>query len=135
MKRDTYNDVLDNFELNFPTIAEATVHWFPSGRNEITAVLDDGDRVIYNNMSRTIRGTINDSEQLSEEQWRKEFSIKLRNILADKGMNQETLSDLTNISRVTISRYVRGQSAPSSCNLALIARALNCSITELIEIY
>ena len=47
------------------------------------------------------------------------------------GMTYDDLSDVTGISRVTISNYATGKATPSMYNLSKIARALKCTTQTL----
>lgn len=127
-------DAFSDFKLYFPEVAKSAVHWYPSGRHEITVKFDDGTKVIYNHIFKTMRNVVyGEDEQLSEEQWRKEFGFKLRDILADKGWSQGDLADRSGISRITIGKYLSGRASPSSYTVVTLARVLGCSVNELTE--
>ena len=135
MNRNTYDDLIDNFELYFPTIAKHAVHWYPSGRHCITIVLDDGTRTVYDDMLKTMRNVTNlqECDLLSEDEFKTELGRKLRSIMADKGIGQSYLADISGVTRLTISKYMNGTAAPTVYNLIKLARALDCAVSELID--
>ena len=72
---------------------------------------------------------------MTEQEWRKEFARRLRRIAhQNKDYNQKELAEASGISEVTISRYYNGLRSPSSDNLVRIARALDCTIDDLIMV-
>ena len=134
MEKDIYNDIVDEFVTYFPQIAKDVVTWHASGRREITVKLKNGDRVVFNDISKTIRRLPGpDAPEMSEDSWKTGFGRKLGYILASSNMSQTTLAIETGISQVMISRYISGNSQPSAYAVTKIARALNCSIDELTD--
>lgn len=67
------------------------------------------------------KGEIN----MTEQEYRNEFSKRLKNMIKDKEITQKELSKLTGISEHTISNYVTGQITPSLFHANEIARALH----------
>lgn len=135
MERNIYDNLLDEFELNFPTLARGAVTWHPSGINAITIVLKDGDRIVYDSITRTVR-SIRSAEEckiIPEVDWKKEFGYRLGSIMRNKGLNLESLSERSEISRITLGKYIHGSSLPTSYNTMKLARALECSISELMD--
>lgn len=131
-----YKAILDDFELYHNDISRHAVDWYPNGRDEIIVILDDGNKVIYNGLRQTIR-CIKPSlynENLSDKEWSKLFGLKLKRIIHDKGLTQTELADLSGMSRVAVNSYIRGKKLPTIYNINKIAKALNYSISELIEV-
>lgn len=131
-----YERIIEGFRSWYPNLYERTVECRPSGRFSILARLNDGSRVEYSDVDNTIRDVSKyydhqDAEPLSEEEWKKEFGRKLRRAIADKGINQERLSEMLGISRQMLTRYVRGTSIPSSYNLARLSEILDCDVRDL----
>lgn len=125
--------VFDSLENNYPDIIDEIVDWYPSGYQEITIKDRNGIKKTYNWITGKLRVIYDPSNDcsLSEEEWRKVFSSRLYNRLITLGMSQETLSEITGISRVTLSKYFNGKATPSFYNADKIARALKSSLTEL----
>lgn len=69
---------------------------------------------------------------MTKEQWRYEFSFRLRKRMKRKGYNQRQLAELTGLSEVTLSRYINGVREPSSSVVYRIAKVLNCTVDELV---
>lgn len=126
------------FEAEHRTLAARAIGWYPSGRHQIVIQYENGRRDVYNSILRDGHKltTIYDPDKtksysdISDEEWLKRFSVLLKHKLRINRMDQTTLSELTGISRVSISKYVSGKSAPTFRNLELIARALKCSVDE-----
>lgn len=57
---------------------------------------------------------------------------RIASILAERGLEQKDLSQLTNIHRKQISRYVTGDTVPSAIKAGEIARALNTTTDYLL---
>ena len=137
MKND-YQFIFDEFELQYPIIAEKTNGWYSSGQYEITIKLLDGRIFIYDFIDKTIRelNTFDGEEQYSsEEDWVKEFSKRFNRRVRLSGLTQKEISELTNISAQTLSRYSTGKGIPSAMNLSRLARALKCSPSEFVDFY
>lgn len=131
-----YEKIIEQYKLWFPGLYEQTVECMPSGRYCILAYLDDGTAFEFNSLDNTVRNVtklyIRDTrDALDEESWRKEFGHKLRRAIADRGINQDKLSELLGISRQMLTRYVRGTSTPSGYNISRLAEVLNCDVREL----
>ena len=126
-----YSILFESFKIYFPTIASQAVDGYVSGPQEITVYLSDGDKLIYDDCTQTIRylnKTINNPE---EDVWRREFGRRLNEKIYRSGMTQQEVAQQTGISQQIISRYVSGKATPSAYNMRRLAVALNCSITEL----
>lgn len=129
-----WDSIFEDFEFNYPNIANRVIDWYPSGRMEIVVTLDDNTKRYFNFLDKTIRHAFDgESEYESEDDWRQMFARKLKKKMHDSFITHPELSELTGISTVTLSKYVSGKSTPSTYNIQKIARALNCSVYELIE--
>lgn len=62
-----------------------------------------------------------------------DFSEKLTEIMAIKGLSQQQLSDRTNISKSLISQYKSGITSPSYSNARLIADVVGSSVDWLLS--
>lgn len=78
--------------------------------------------------------TTNTNNRIDEMTWRKEFAKLLRDKLRYEGITQERLAAETGISRITISKYLNQRATPSGYNLNLIAKCLNCPVSEFADI-
>jgi len=72
---------------------------------------------------------------MTEQEWKNEFARRLRRIAyRNKKYNQRELAEASGINEVTVSRYYNGLRSPSSDNLIKLAKALDCTIDELIMV-
>lgn len=131
-----WNVAFESLENDYPDIIDEIVDWYPSGYQEITIKDQNGVKKTYNWITGNLRVTYDPSytRTVSEEEWRKVFSDRLHNRLYSLGMSQETLSEITGISRVTLSKYFNGKATPSAYNSKKLAEALKCPIGELLEV-
>ena len=106
------------------------VDWYGNGDYEIVVILDDGSKLIYSHSTGTIRFLKNERVDISEEDWIKDFSMTLKHKISMSGLTRQDISDITGISKVSISNYMNGKSMPSHYNMLKIAKALNCSVYE-----
>ena len=132
--KDYWSSVFDDFASRRPDMAEDVVDWYPSGQYEIVVKLRSGKRYIYDWRLQLVYRLIEkyDEEDVTEEMWRKKFRFKLCDKMRRMCVNQYELSIRSGITNVTISKYMNGKATPSAYNLERIARALECSVSELI---
>lgn len=131
-----YSDLVVRYEKWFPSLYAKTVECVPCSKHRILAYLNDGTKMEYSALDNSVRDVTRAYDTTSsvynnEEEWRKEFGYRLRTLIAEKGMSQEELSDISGISRQMLTRYVRGYSTPSGYNLARLAAILGCDMTYL----
>lgn len=62
---------------------------------------------------------------MTEQEWREEFSRKLRKVLAERDITQAELASIVNIAECTISRYMNCSRTPSGYIISEICDALN----------
>lgn len=136
MKKDKnyWEPVYKTFCQDYPNLSEEMVDWYPSAQMEITVKTMDGKKYAYDFMDRRIypicdRGGNID---ISEAEWRKIFVCNLNRKMRNMAMTQTRLAEKTGVSQITISKYINGLATPSSFNLIKMARALKCSIHELV---
>lgn len=58
--------------------------------------------------------------------------LRIRECRKRAGVKQEELARVVGLSSITVSRYETGERDPKSADLINIARALGCTVTELI---
>lgn len=124
----------DEYALYFPQYASMTEDWYEENEWDLVAKLSDGSRLIFDGFMHTVRG-LPDSNDMTEEKFRLEFSKRLYKMLDRRRITQLELSQRTGISPVMINRYLHRKVTPSIYNVNKIARALGCSIDELILRY
>ena len=118
-----------NYKLQFPSFAKGCISWKQTDLFELEIHNKDGSMDMYNDMNHS-RGPKIDTS--TDAGWRKEFARRLRKKMAMKGITQVRLSELTGISQPLLSLYVQGKSLPSAQKVSSLAKALNCSVNDLI---
>lgn len=71
-----------------------------------------------------------DVNEITEEQEKREFAYRLRSLMGRKGITQNQLAEMINVTQVMISRYVTGEAIPNSITLRKIAKALDYSMDD-----
>lgn len=131
-----YQKIFDEFKTMVPWVMRDIADWYPSGQMEITIKLKDGSRMIYDYVDKKWQmiSSYACDYWITEKEWRYEFARKLKRRLNIKGMNQTDLSKLTGITQAQLSRYLSGEASPRGYNVLKIARALECSVSELVDV-
>ena len=60
------------------------------------------------------------------------FIDKLKQIMETKGLTQQKLAQMSNVSNNTISKWLNGQTTPKVKNIEPLAKALNLTVGDLI---
>ena len=130
------NDVLtsemfENFKMYFPSISREVVESYKNDDFSLILKTDVGETFMYDDFEHTIRLLPRDSYNLTEDQCKNEFGVRLRRLLYLKGMTQIELSERTGIQRTQLTNYILGKTSPSFYIVDKIAKGLGCSIDEL----
>lgn len=123
--------IYDNFEAYCSNIACHAVEFYEKGDDELIIRLDDGRMISYYDPERSIRTLSNEPSNMTELEFRREFSRRLRRKMWEKGINQMTLALEARISEVSLSHYMTGKSTPSFYVIDKIAKVLRCSVDDL----
>ena len=119
----------ENYKLYFPSFAKGCINWKQTDLFELEIHNKDGSIDIYNDMNHSLGPKIDTS---TDAGWRKEFARRLRKKIAMKGITQDNLSKLTGIGQPLLSLYTQGKSLPSAQKVSSIAKAIGCSVNDLI---
>lgn len=128
------------FELMCPHVVGHIVSCYETRDRRIIAELDDGSAIEYDLILQARRSAINidiltrKRHPTTEEAWRKTFARKLWRMMRYKGFTQVDLSKDTGISNASLTYYTTGAATPSAYKILLIARALGCSVDELVDV-
>jgi DNA-binding XRE family transcriptional regulator len=98
---------------------------------EVLILLDDGNKVLYDDFDKTYRMLPYDIYDLSEESYGIEFGRRLSSLMNRKGITQYDLACLTGLSQSSISGYINGKRIPSAFNCSKIIKTLHCSDDEI----
>lgn len=120
------------FEMKFRFREEDIVNQIRIGDYDYIFDIIDGRRIIYDDLHESISRVITDRiTDVSEEDWKLEFSRKLKNKLAARCIPQKEFAKRIGVNEMTMSRYITGKRIPDSYTMGKIAHALNCDIEYL----
>ena len=128
-------DMYNRFLEKHKRIGYSVIDWYYIGNSTLVLHTKHGDTYTYDDKKRKVVRVMKEEDKvlgvMTEEDWRKEFALVLRDKMRKKGIKGYMLADKTGLSRIAISKYVNATRTPSSYNLVLIADALGCLISEL----
>lgn len=128
-------DMYNRFLEKHKRIGYSVIDWYYIGNSILVLHTKHGDTYTYDDKKRKVVRVMKEEDKvlgvMTEEDWRKEFALVLRDKMRKKGMKGYMLADKTGLSRIAISKYVNATRTPSSYNLVLIADALGCLVSEL----
>lgn len=127
--------VFDLFIMMFPSYSDEIISYKYIGDKETIFYMRDNSKVIFDELdksARYIKPRENMDSELSEEEWKKEFSRKLNRKISLKNITRKELSDKAGISDRTLRRCFHGDSVPDIFTLHKIAKVLECNEAELI---
>lgn len=128
--------LLEQFKLFCRQSADDVIDYRELSNSELLVYLKNGNRIVYNHMrgtSRYIRPIDPKEKPLTEEEWRFEFSWRLRELMFAQCLTQTELSTRSGVSQVAISTYLNRKSTPSSYSVERLALALWCSPKDLTD--
>ena len=126
--------IWNDFYDNYPAVAERVVDYYKSGQFELTLIFEDGEKLIYNSNSKAMRYMKQrDPREVDEDEYKMLFADILTRKMMEKETTQKDLAEITGLSKVSISGYMRGKTIPSSFAIYKLANALDCSVSELID--
>ena len=120
-----------NFGLYYPALAKRAVSYANIGRFRLLVELDDGTRGEYSELSNTFKTFV--PFDGSEESWKREFRHRLVTLMDEYPHDQTSLAEASGISQQSISNYMWGKTIPSGYAIAKLAKALNCSVSDLTD--
>lgn len=134
MKKNFYEYLLNLYKINTQRNDDEILDAYPSGESEITILLKNGQRERFDIVRQVpILCRSDGIYDETEESWRKYFADKLNIKMSIRGVSVDSLALMTNISSITIYKYLNGSSTPSGYNMTKIARALESSLQEFIN--
>lgn len=122
--------VKENAKYHFPLVFQHTVEFIPEDRMSIVMKLDSGESFLYDDYDNTIRRLPTDSSNMTEQEVRREFCFRARQIMTLKGVTQVELAQRTGISQQALSNYLSCKTTPGFYAIDKIAKALNCSTDD-----
>ena len=132
-----YEDIVEQFKLAHPYLANGIRDWRPRGEYGIRVDTTDGKVYDFHSMSKSIRNVetrpMHHDDLLNEDKWREIFTDRLNEYMCTKRITQQALAEYTGLGKGTINNYVNGKATPSGYALSKIARALDCTVMDLTE--
>lgn len=93
----------------------------------------DGRTIAYDMLDHAIRTVKKCSDGYTDDEWEREFYIRLKRLLYLRGINQSELAEQLDISQSQLSRYISGKTPMSVYILRKIARLLGCTFEGLVN--
>lgn len=123
--------LLHNIENEYPYIIERIAKVVESEPWEIVLICKDGKILSYWFGDGLIR-TVSKDGNLSDEDYVREFGIKLSHLMYRKGMTQTDLAKVLGVTQAMVSKYLTGKTPVTYCQMHKIARALELPIEALL---
>lgn len=93
----------------------------------------DGRTVAYDMLDHTIRTVKKCSDGYTDDEWEREFYIRLKRLMYLRGINQSELAKQLDISQSQLSRYISGKTPMSVYMLRKIARVFGFTFEYLVN--
>ncbi len=135
MLNEKYNRMLTKFKDYYPEFYRQTVDWWPSGRLCISVKLEDGYIFEFDSITNTIRRIETNKHKVDDTVLRKEIGYNLHKLIQTRNISQSTIASECGISEAMLSRYIHGTSMPGIDKIYLLANALGCRITDILDEY
>lgn len=132
--RSSFELILDQFRMYYPSLYNQGVDWWKSGPYHITVLLNDNSRVEFDSSENTIRWVSKIDHSVDNDILRKEIGRNIRKFIVYKGMNQQDVAERAGITQAMLSRYINGTSMPGIDKLHNIASVLGCHVDDLLGV-
>lgn len=125
--------VLPQIDMSYPYLTNHIVNIQERGNHYYVLEMDDGKRILYDHMERTMTGLKNnfDPKEMDEPEWRDYFTMMLNRKMRLKGMSQKDLAIKSGIAQITIHTYTKGKYLPNIFYVHKLADALECDVADL----
>jgi DNA-binding Xre family transcriptional regulator len=124
-------NLIEHLKMYYPSEVSDAVEFRQVGEYEVIVKCKDGTSISYDDVDKTIRRLPSSSYDISEMQCRREFALRLKQLMFRRGITQKDLSEKTGISETTLSMYLTEKHTPSFYNVDKISKALQCSLDDL----
>lgn len=126
------DEIYSDLIMRYPSINDNRLNYWLYDNERLGVETKEGKIFLYDYLDKTIEELETDNPT-NEMDWKRRFGKRLRKRMNEKGIGQEELSEITGLSKVTISSYVNGKSLPSLYSADRIAEALSISIDKLLD--
>lgn len=130
--------MLQCFETYYPSYKERSVSVLQRSPTELEIHLIDGTTLIYDDLTNglyTENNNGSEENQRTQEDWHKEFVLRLTRSLRRKGYTQKMLAEQLNVSQPTVSSWMSGRALPRVDDAVKIAHILKVPIVDLIDFW
>jgi DNA-binding Xre family transcriptional regulator len=137
MGKKYYTYIFEEFKTYYASDEFEIVKWEPAGGSEIVVYYDNGIRVRYDSVTKSvysIHPRTGRERFIDDETYSRRFAWKLRSIVNSSGLTRDELSDETGISKASLSGYMTGKKLPGAINIYKLASVLNCPVEELLNV-
>ena len=93
----------------------------------------DGRTVAYDMLDHTIRTVKKCSDGYTDDEWEREFHVRLKRLMYLRGINQSELAKQLDMGQSQLSKRVSGKTSMSVYTLRKIARLLGCTFEDLVN--
>lgn len=100
--------------------------------DEVYFKFKDGRRRLYDVVLHGSMGFYPEGYELTDDELKRSFKDRLYRLMVHKGITQEELASRVGTSQTMMSHYLTGRSIPTFITAAKIARALGCSVEDLL---
>lgn len=131
----TFETMLEDFKLYYPSFVENAERIEQESDSELMAYQKDGSKVQYDQVNNSYKyfPVGYNSDDRSDEVAMRSFGYRLRREMSMRGFNQADLAEQTGVSQSTISNYILGKQSPTLISINRIAKALGCSVNDLLR--
>lgn len=101
----------------------------------MTIYLDmvDGRTIAYDMLDNVIRTVKKCSDGYTDDEWEREFHIRLKRLMYLRGINQSELAKQLDMGQSQLSKRISGKTSMSVYTLRKIARLLGCTFEDLVN--
>ena len=93
----------------------------------------DGRTVAYDMLDHTIRTVKKCTDGYTDDEWEREFHIRLKRLMYLRGINQSELAKELDMGQSQLSKRISGKTSMSVYTLRKIARLLGCTFEDLVN--
>lgn len=126
---------IHNFLSMYPSMKPRILKYKQLTENHFIISLDDGLDILYDDFSKYYRVVKINIKNMTDEEYRKEFGLRLQSIMEQRGVSQNWLAYRAGVTQPTIGTYINGKNAPIIYTANSIARALRLSDDEIKFLY
>ena len=123
--------LINEFKTHNKELSDRAVEYYEDIPGCLFIVLDDNSLFFYDSETRTVHKCETFGDGLSEYDFKKDFSFRLRRLIKSKGFTQDSISSKAWINKSTIASYMYGTTLPNIYVFNKLACALDCQIEDL----